>query len=78
MQKVAVQGQSVCRTFFGMKLCRKNVVSGYCTGENLTVFRLRRKIERDARCPSPFRTVHGIGYQLSEEIEGGNAGSAAG
>ncbi|MEW6574810.1 MAG: response regulator transcription factor [Pseudomonadota bacterium] len=42
------------------------------------VFRLRRKIERDARCPSPFRTVHGIGYQLSEEIEGGNAGSAAG
>jgi DNA-binding response OmpR family regulator len=42
------------------------------------VFRLRRKIERDARCPSPFRTVHGIGYQLNEVIEIGDNGSAAG
>lgn len=33
------------------------------------VFRLRRKIEREAKSPSPFRTVHGIGYQLSEDIE---------
>lgn len=32
-------------------------------------FRLRRKIEREAGCPSPFRTVHGIGYQLNEIIE---------
>jgi two-component system OmpR family response regulator len=31
-------------------------------------FRLRRKIEREAGCPSPFRTVHGIGYQLNEDI----------
>jgi DNA-binding response OmpR family regulator len=34
-----------------------------------TFFRLRRKIERDAGCPSPFRTVHGVGYQLSEVVE---------
>jgi DNA-binding response OmpR family regulator len=33
------------------------------------VFRLRRKIEREANSPSPFRTVHGIGYQLSEAID---------
>lgn len=32
-------------------------------------FRLRRKIDREAGCPSPFRTVHGLGYQLSENIE---------
>lgn len=42
------------------------------------VFRLRRKIERDARCPSPFRTVHGVGYQLSEAIERPDAGSVNG
>lgn len=33
-------------------------------------FRLRRKIEREAKRQSPFRTVHGVGYQLVEEIEG--------
>jgi DNA-binding response OmpR family regulator len=32
-------------------------------------FRLRRKIEREARCPPPFRTVHGVGYQIGENIE---------
>lgn len=32
------------------------------------IFRLRRKIERDAARPSPFRTVHGKGYQLSEPM----------
>lgn len=32
------------------------------------IFRLRRKIEKEAGCPSPFRTVHGVGYQLSETI----------
>lgn len=31
-------------------------------------FRLRRKIERDANRQSPFRTVHGVGYQLVEDI----------
>lgn len=36
-------------------------------------FRLRRKIERDAGCPSPFRTVHGVGYQLSEAVNIENA-----
>jgi DNA-binding response OmpR family regulator len=34
-----------------------------------TFFRLRRKIEREAGCPSPFRTVHGVGYQLSESVD---------
>jgi two-component system OmpR family response regulator len=34
-----------------------------------TFFRLRRKIERDAKQQSPFRTVHGVGYQLAEDIE---------
>jgi DNA-binding response OmpR family regulator len=34
------------------------------------VFRLRRKIEREANSPSPFRTVHGVGYQLGEDIDG--------
>lgn len=32
------------------------------------IFRLRRKIERDASCPSPFRTVHGKGYQLADAL----------
>lgn len=30
------------------------------------VFRLRRKIERETAIPSPVRTIHGVGYQLSE------------
>jgi DNA-binding response OmpR family regulator len=38
-----------------------------------TFFRLRRKIERDAKQQSPFRTVHGVGYQLAEGIEFGPA-----
>ena len=32
------------------------------------LFRLRRKVEKLANCASPFRTVHGIGYQASEPI----------
>lgn len=32
------------------------------------LFRLRRKIEREAECNSPFRTVHGVGYQLIEKF----------
>lgn len=34
------------------------------------IFRLRRKIEREANSPSPFRTVHNVGYQLGEDIDG--------
>lgn len=37
------------------------------------MFRLRRKIERDTRQPSPIRTVHGVGYQLSAPFETGAA-----
>lgn len=33
------------------------------------IFRLRRKIERETRLPSPIRTVHGVGYQLSEPVQ---------
>lgn len=46
-------------------------ISGPGDGRNLdaTIFRLRRKIERDARCPAPLRTAHGVGYQLTEAIE---------
>lgn len=32
------------------------------------VFRLRRKVERLAGCAAPFRTAHGVGYQISEMI----------
>lgn len=32
-------------------------------------FRLRRKIEQAAGCPPPFRTAHGVGYQLSQSVE---------
>ena len=32
------------------------------------IFRLRRKIERETAQPSPFRTVHGKGYQLSAKL----------
>lgn len=38
-------------------------------------FRLRRKIERAAEVPSPFRTVHGFGYQMIENIEDDNNGT---
>lgn len=46
-------------------------ISGSVDYRNLdaTFFRLRRKIEREAGCPSPFRTVHGVGYQLNETVE---------
>ncbi len=60
-------------------LARSSGVTGGDDHRNLDAafFRLRRKIEREAGCPSPFRTVHGIGYQLNEVIEvlPANAGS---
>jgi DNA-binding response OmpR family regulator len=33
------------------------------------LFRLRRKVEKLANCASPFRTVHGVGYQIFEPIQ---------
>ncbi len=33
------------------------------------IFRLRRKIEKEAAQPSPLKTVHGLGYQLSQPVE---------
>lgn len=41
------------------------------------IFRLRRKIERETGEASPFRTVHGIGYQASMAIEIGSEASEA-
>jgi len=37
---------------------------------NLTaiVYRIRRKLETQARLPAPFKTVHGVGYAMSEAI----------
>jgi len=33
------------------------------------IFRLRRKIEREASQPSPLKTVHGLGYQVAKPAE---------
>lgn len=40
------------------------------------VFRLRRKIEKETGQPSPFKTVHGIGYQLAAPVEDEDRSSA--
>lgn len=32
------------------------------------IFRLRRKIEKGTEQPSPLKTVHGLGYQMSEPV----------
>lgn len=33
------------------------------------IFRLRRKIEKEAAQPSPLKTVHGLGYQVIKPVE---------
>jgi len=33
------------------------------------LFWFGRQIERDAGCPSAFRTVHGVGYKLRAAVE---------
>lgn len=33
------------------------------------IFRLRRKIEKEASQPSPLKTVHGLGYQIFKPVE---------
>lgn len=45
-------------------------ISGDADQRNLdaSVFRLRRKIEQQAKVPAPIRTAHGIGYQLAQPI----------
>lgn len=35
------------------------------------IFRLRRKIEKEAAQPSPLKTVHGLGYQIIAPVEMG-------
>lgn len=51
-------------------------ISGDAGQRNLdaSVFRLRRKIEQQAKEPAPVRTAHGIGYQLFQSISGPTAG----
>ena len=68
MQKLVENAQlSVSR----LDLALAAGISGSVDYRNLdaTFFRLRRKIERDAGSPSPFRTVHAVGYQLSETVD---------
>lgn len=52
-------------------------ISGDADQRNLdaSVFRLRRKIEQQAKVPAPVRTAHGIGYQLAQPIAEGGSGS---
>lgn len=50
------------------------VAAGVTTSEddrNLdsAIFRLRRKIEKAAAQPSPLKTVHGFGFQVSKPVE---------
>ena len=37
MQKIAKQGQAMCRAFFWVKLCRKKIVTGHGTGKKAAV-----------------------------------------
>lgn len=53
------------------QLVKASSMNGGPDDRNLdaAIFRLRRKIERETGEASPFRTVHGVGYQASTEIE---------
>lgn len=69
--------QSGSETVSRSDLAEASGVAGSMDHRNLDAafFRLRRKIERDSGGPSPFRTVHGVGYRLTEDIEDGQPGS---
>lgn len=61
------QGDPVSRA----QLVKASGMHGGPDDRNLdaAIFRLRRKIERETGEASPFRTVHGVGYQASTGIE---------
>jgi DNA-binding response OmpR family regulator len=52
------------------ELATASGITGGVDHRNLdaAIFRLRRKIEKDAGQPSPLRTVHGHGYQLDGTV----------
>lgn len=45
------------------------VTSGEDRNLDSAIFRLRRKIEKEASQPSPLKTVHGMGYQIFKPVE---------
>lgn len=45
------------------------VSSGDDRNLDSAIFRLRRKIEKEASQPSPLKTVHGLGYQIVKSVE---------
>ncbi len=45
------------------------ITSGDDRNLDSAIFRLRRKIEKEAAQPSPLKTVHGLGYQVSKPVE---------
>ena len=45
------------------------ITSGDDRNLDSAIFRLRRKIEKEASQPSPLKTVHGLGYQVSKPVE---------
>lgn len=46
-------------------------VSGAADSRNVdsAIFRLRRKLEREGGVAPPFKTIHGVGYQLVEPVK---------
>ncbi|MCM0032390.1 response regulator transcription factor [Sandarakinorhabdus limnophila] len=45
------------------------ITSGDDRNLDSAIFRLRRKIEKEASQPSPLKTVHGLGYQIFKPVE---------
>jgi two-component system KDP operon response regulator KdpE len=45
------------------------ITSGDDRNLDSAIFRLRRKIEKEASQSSPLKTVHGLGYQVSKPVE---------
>jgi DNA-binding response OmpR family regulator len=45
------------------------ITSGDDRNLDSAIFRLRRKIEKEASQPSPLKTVHGLGYQVFKPTE---------
>ena len=66
---------SLCDNF-GNPMSRQDLADAAGIVQNIddrnldsAIFRLRRKIENGTDQPSPLKTVHGLGYQISEPVE---------
>ena len=66
---------SLCDNF-GNPMSRQDLADAAGIVQNIddrnldsAIFRLRRKIESGTDQPSPLKTVHGLGYQISEPVE---------